>query len=84
MPSNPTSTRWKPARLFPFALLASSTGPAIALVGHDATNRALRMDLIPELKDAPQANGCWNKLTWDGARWQLAVLNATPGDGQHP
>ena len=66
------------------ALLTTPGGPAILLVGHDATNRALLTGLIPELEAAPQDNGCWNKLSWDGHRWQLAVLNARPGDGQRP
>lgn len=66
------------------ALLQDSAGPAIAIVGHDATNRALLMRLIPELKEAPQANGCWNQIDWDGTRWQLRVLNAVPGDGRRP
>lgn len=65
-------------------LIAHTEGAAIVLVGHDATNRALLTGLIPELTEAPQANGCWNQLDWDGARWQLRVLNAVPGDGQRP
>lgn len=65
-------------------LLETSSGPTIAIVGHDATNRALLMGLIPELKEAPQANGCWNQLEWDGKRWRLRVFNALPGDGRHP
>ncbi|HEU4855041.1 MAG TPA: histidine phosphatase family protein [Nitrosospira sp.] len=70
------------------SLLATSSGPAIAIVGHDATNRALLAGLIPKLskapEDIPQANGCWNRIEWNCGHWMLTVLNATPGDGQHP
>ena len=69
-------------------LLATSAGPAIALVGHDATHRALLADLIasldPNRDDIPQDNGCWNRLEWHEGHWRLAVLNAKPGDGQRP
>lgn len=69
-------------------LLATSAGPAIALVGHDATNRALlaALDAAPSLRsdDIAQDNGCWNCLQWRDGRWQLTALNALPGDGQRP
>lgn len=70
------------------AILATANGPAIALVGHDATNRALLASLVAELSAQPdqiqQANGCWNRLDWEDGRWVLTVLNATPQDRQHP
>jgi len=70
------------------SLLASSHGPAVVLVGHDASNRALLATLIPTLGqrpgDIPQANGCWNRLEWKDDGWTLTVLNASPGDGQCP
>lgn len=69
-------------------LLTTSAGPAIAMVGHDATNRALlaALDVIPGVApgDITQDNGCWNCLQWRNGRWQLTVLNAVPGDGRLP
>lgn len=67
-------------------LLETSAGPAIALVGHDATNRALLEVLGAAANRSPgdiaQDNGCWNCLQWRSGRWELTVLNALPGDGQ--
>src|SRR5699024_9396873 len=69
-------------------LVAESDGPAIVIVGHDASNRALLKTLAPDLAadadDIPQANGCWNCLTRDVADWVVTVLNASPGDGRYP
>lgn len=69
-------------------LLSTSRGPAIAIVAHDATNRALIAALVADSGvkpgDIPQHNGCWNRLEWHEGRWTLAVLNALPGDGQTP
>ncbi|CAM5214241.1 MULTISPECIES: histidine phosphatase family protein [Alcaligenaceae] len=71
-----------------WSMLETSTGPAFAMVGHDATNRVLLTGLVNELKGKAgrihQDNGCWNRLDWNGHRWVLAVLNAVPQDHQHP
>lgn len=66
-------------------LLAESDGSAIAIVGHDASNRALLATLVPDLAespdDIPQSNGCWNCLKRDASGWTVTVLDAKPGDG---
>ncbi|MES1956308.1 histidine phosphatase family protein [Salinisphaera hydrothermalis] len=69
-------------------LLAESVGGAIAIVGHDASNRALLANLAPALaitpEDIPQSNGCWNCLQRDVGGWTVTVLDAIPGDGRYP
>lgn len=69
-------------------LLAESEPGAIAIVGHDASNRALLAALTPGIADSPddipQANGCWNCLVREAGGWALTVLDARPGDGRHP
>ena len=69
-------------------LVAESVGAAIAIVGHDASNRALLASLAPDLasnpEDIPQSNGCWNCLQRDTGGWSVTVLDATPGDGRYP
>ena len=62
-------------------------GRTVAIVAHDAVNRALlaRVDGRfgdPELM--PQRTGCWNRLRQAGGRWRVLVIDAVPGDGHHP
>lgn len=69
-------------------VVAESSGGAIAIVGHDASNRALLAMLAPGLAASPedisQSNGCWNCLQWDAGDWTVSVLDASPGDGRYP
>lgn len=69
-------------------LVAESDSRAIAIVGHDATNRALLSSLVPALSSYPeeilQANGCWNHLERGVNGWSIRILNAMPGDGKLP
>jgi broad specificity phosphatase PhoE len=68
-------------------IIAACRGP-LAVVGHDAVNRALLSVLIPRLADdpnaIPQRTGCWNKLVGTRDRWRAVVLDACPGDGARP
>jgi broad specificity phosphatase PhoE len=62
-------------------------GRAIAIVAHDAVNRALLARLDGRSGDPgppPQRTGCWNRLRQAGGRWQVLVIDAVPGDGHHP
>lgn len=69
-------------------LVAESGGTAIAIVGHDASNRALLATLAPDLAASPedilQSNGCWNCMKRDAGGWIVTVLDARPGDGRYP
>lgn len=69
-------------------VVAESARPAIAIVGHDASNKALLAAIAPEsterLDEIAQDNGCWNRLDRRGRGWRLSVFNAEPGDGQRP
>lgn len=58
----------------------------IALVAHDAVNRALLRQLAPDLSDGAggQRTGCWNWLERCGSGWSVRVLDGVPADGRRP
>jgi probable phosphoglycerate mutase len=70
------------------AVVARHDGLPVAIVGHDASNQAYLCRLFPGRWPGPHAipqrNGCWNRLDRAGAAWELAVLDALPGDGTQP
>jgi broad specificity phosphatase PhoE len=53
-------------------------GGPIALVSHDAVNRALLHQLDPTLTDIPQPTGCWNRLDLTGSRWIVSSIGRKP------
>lgn len=64
-----------------------SRGAAALVVAHDAINRTLLADLVPDLGtagDIPQRTGCWNRLERRSGRWSAPVVDAVPGDGHQP
>ena len=69
-------------------VLARHDGLPVAIVGHDAVNQAYLERLFPDRWPGPHAipqrNGCWNRLDRAGSSWELAVLDALPGDGRLP
>lgn len=78
------------ARVLPAfeAIVADMDQRPIVIVGHDAVNRALLYALLPDLVDdpgaIPQHTGCWNRLERTLHGWQIAIVDAMPGDGHHP
>ena len=60
----------------------------LVIVGHDAVNRALLVELCVNITDDPEAlgqrTGCWNRLERVRGQWLAAVIDAVPGDGQTP
>lgn len=58
---------------------------SVAIVAHDAVNRALLRERCVGLDDAVgQRTGCWNRLERAGGDWRAVVVDAVPGDGQRP
>ena len=61
---------------------------AVAIVAHDAVNRALLARLADntpaEAESIPQRCGCWNRIERHNRRFLAMVIDALPGDGQEP
>jgi glucosyl-3-phosphoglycerate phosphatase len=66
-------------------LVAQSEGQAVAVVAHDAVNRALIRALCSAWRgpacELPQPTGCWNRLVFDGGDAICRVVGAVAGDG---
>lgn len=66
---------------------AQADGEFIAVVAHDAVNRAL-IRAFGETKGAgpsiPQPTGCWNRIVFEGGAAACDVVGALPGDGTAP
>lgn len=66
-------------------LVARSEGQAVAVVAHDAVNRALIRAFCSAWRDPtvelPQPTGCWNRLVFDGRAVICQVVGAVAGDG---
>lgn len=61
-------------------------GP-LALVAHDAVNRAVLAALVPGLGHAQvigQRTGCWNRLERRPSGWAAPIVDAVPDDGHRP
>jgi broad specificity phosphatase PhoE len=69
-------------------VLARVHGAPVAIVAHDAVNRALLARLADNTPRDPGAIplrlGAWNRLERRGARWHATVVDALPGDGEVP
>lgn len=69
-------------------VLAEADGKAVAIVAHDAVNRALIRTYCAigpgPSASIPQPTGCWNRFLVDGKTVFLEVVGATPGDGAVP
>jgi broad specificity phosphatase PhoE len=65
----------------------ATTSP-VAIVAHDAVNRALLARLpanTPADPDQiPQHTGCWNRLDYRDGAWGASVIDAAPVDGTTP
>lgn len=70
------------------AIVETAEDRPVAIVAHDAVNRAVISALVPgaagEPDAIPQCTGCWNLLVHRSGAWDLPVLNAVPGDGRMP
>lgn len=60
----------------------------VAVVAHDAVNRALLHACLEGSHDSParlpQPTGCWNRLVHDGRNVRCEVIGAVPDDGTLP
>jgi broad specificity phosphatase PhoE len=66
---------------------ARAVGRPVLVVAHDAVNRTVLAQLIPELGPAQgigQRTGCWNLLVGRDGAWSAPVVDALPGDGRTP
>ncbi|MEU6562828.1 histidine phosphatase family protein [Nocardia nova] len=60
------------------AIASEFRGGPIALVSHDAFNRAVLHQLDPTLTDIPQPTACWNRLDLDHGRWTVTTIGHKP------
>jgi broad specificity phosphatase PhoE len=59
-----------------FFELVADYGPGpIAMVSHDAFNRALLGQLDPSLSDVDQQTACWNQLSRVDGQWRVDAYN---------
>lgn len=58
----------------------SDEGP-LAVVAHDAVNRALLCSVLPgsHFESIPQRVGCWNRLEGGQGTWRVTALDVLPG-----
>lgn len=67
---------------------AQPDGEVVAIVAHDAVNRALIRAFASAWGDAatqpPQPTGCWNRFVRDAHGLRCEVVGALPGDGTEP
>jgi broad specificity phosphatase PhoE len=70
------------------SLVAQSACQVVAVVAHDAVNRALIRAVCSAWRDPaaplPQPTGCWNRLVFDGRDVICQVVGAVAGDGTEP
>lgn len=80
---HPGLSRWplaERARAAFVELIAEhDTGP-IALVSHDAFNRALLQQVDPPLTHIGQRTACWNQLSFVEGAWRVDAYDQKPGD----
>ena len=53
----------------------------VAVVAHDAVNRAVLSHLVPAVgapDGVPQRTGCWNRLERTGGHWSAPIIDALP------
>lgn len=69
-------------------VVAQSQGKIVAIVGHEAVNRALIRAVIEAWPKTGayllQPTGCWNRLAFDARGAICDVVGAVPGDGAQP
>jgi broad specificity phosphatase PhoE len=68
-------------------VVARAIGRSVLVVAHDAVNRSMLAQLIPELGPAEgigQRTGCWNLLAGRDGAWSAPVVDALPGEGRTP
>ena len=56
---------------------------AVAVVAHDAVNRAVLSSLVPGVggpDGVAQRTGCWNRLEHNRGRWSASIVDALPDD----
>lgn len=63
-----------------FRQLVDEHGPGpLALVAHDAINKAILADIDPTLTSLAQPTGCWNKLVYRDDAWNVELYDQKPG-----
>jgi len=69
-------------------VVARAGDRTVAVVGHDAVNRALIRAFSSKWRETeaalPQPTGCWNRLVFKARGALCEVVGAIPGDGTRP